>query len=188
VSLVMSIFTEDFIVMSGDHRRIHVEDESNFFDDTPKIFKVNDRVLIGLAGDVSASIWLSKVMKVKSRSSMDYVTKHISKMYRKLQEKQPDVYASAHISGIGDSGKVKYASLSHEDNFKAHYIIPAPGEIKWQYSFHKVNPGELIECLYEDIKEVSPETIGKLLSEVNSEVGKNDVGVSKVCDIRSIHR
>ena len=188
MSLVMSIFTEDFIVMSGDQRRIHVEDESIFFDDTPKVFKINERVLVGLAGDVSASSWLSKVMKVKPRSSLDYVAKHIAKKYRELKDKQPDVYASAQIAGVGDNGKVKFAYLSHEDNFKVRYVIPPPGEIKWQYSFHKVNPGELIGKLYKDVEEVSPESIGNLLSKVNTEIGKSDVGVSEMCDIRIVHR
>jgi hypothetical protein len=46
----------------------------------------------------------------------------------------------------------------------------------------------MIELLYAEVNDVSPSSMSELLYQVNSEIGKTDIGVSETCDIGCIDR
>ncbi|AST93255.1 hypothetical protein BC6307_19330 [Sutcliffiella cohnii] len=180
MSLTIAIATAEFAVMSGDYRRVNVGNESEFYDDTPKAFHITDHVLIGITGDLRMSIELRTSLNVNKNAKINAVVRVLEKA---LATAPTDAYCSIILAGKDNKGRMKFAQLSHETNFKARFQTIKPGEIKWLYAYSFVEPGELIEREYEELNEVTCASVSALARKVNEEVAETDARVSRKCDV-----
>ncbi|MBO1005773.1 hypothetical protein [Pseudogracilibacillus auburnensis] len=184
MSLVMAFATEDFAVLSGDLRRTYINDDNEFYDDTPKSFIINSRVLGGLSGDCDISMFLlDKLKQVGEKANIESVARLIRKELRSL--KLPDIQQTVILSGLSDNGKVGIIELKHQNKFKIEKIKVPSGEIKWLYAFPYVDPGEIINDYFQSLDEVTIESISELAKLVNEKVSEYDIRVSTECVIHS---
>lgn len=188
MSLVMVFATQDFVVVSGDLRMTHVEDDSIYYDVYPKAFQINQNVLAGFTGDVKVTNELREELKdIEKTNRLEAVTEHVAKL---LSEKWPDAYQTVHLAGISNDGNCKIAILTHRNKFKPEYVTVGPNEIKWQVALAYVDPRPLIDKNYYELlesdHEVNAESITKLAKIINEEVSESDVRVSRDCVVVSL--
>jgi hypothetical protein len=183
VSLVMAFATEDFAVMSGDFRRTHIKSDEIYFDDTPKIFKLNSNVLGGFSGDLNVTHDLLQELKgLSEKATVEAAARFIK---RRLKG---DIQQSVILTGISDSGKITIVEVSHLNNFKPVKVQINSGEIKWHYCFPYVDPEPFIEEIFGQLTDCNRESIAALAHEVNVKCSESDVRVSEKCSILSIAR
>lgn len=182
MSLVMAFATEDFTVMSGDIRRVYVEDDSIYFDDCPKVFSINSRVLGGFTGDYDVTIHLrNAITKVNDNATVEAVARFIKKELVKMDKS--DIQQTVILAGISDSGKIVIFNISWHNDFKIIKTKPKPGEIKWEYAFPFVDPGEYIQSKFGELNDCNPDNIAAMAKAVNENVSDTDNYVSKQCNI-----
>jgi len=185
MSLVMAFATEDFAVISGDFRRTHIADDNIFYDDTPKAFTVNSRVLVGFTGDCDISNHLIQRLKaLGENSTVEAVARFIRKILKSIQ--RLDIHQTVILTGISDSGKIVILQMSHRDKFKVQKVIVKPGEIKWLYAYSYVDPEGDIQSLYGQLTDCDSETIRDLTKKVNANVSLKDPRVSSECETMTI--
>ena len=110
MSLVMTFAMQDFVVMSGDYRRTRVVDESEYYDDTPKVFQINQQVLCGFTGDVDVTTLLRKELEdVNPKATIEAVARKVRKTVSRLQDAY-QVITIARKVGHGENGH--YSSLT----------------------------------------------------------------------------
>jgi hypothetical protein len=183
MSLVMTFATEDFAVISGDFRRTHIKSDDIYFDDTPKVFKLNSNVLGGFSGDCDVTHYLLQELKeLSDKATVEATARFIR---RRLKG---DIQQSVILTGLSDSGKITIMEVSHHHNFKPVKVRINPGEIKWHYAFPYVDPGEYIEEQFGQLTECNRETIAALANQVNVKCSESDVRVSENCSVLSIAR
>jgi hypothetical protein len=187
MSLVMAFATEDFAVISGDHRRTNISDDNIFYDDTPKVFKINSSVFCGFTGDCDVSMYLRDELKaIGKHATVEAVARFIKKKLKEIPRK--GMHQTIILTGVSDSGKIAILKLTHRDNFKVEKIIPKPGEIKWIYAFPFTDPKEYIEEYFNEIDECNYKTIADLAIKVNAKASETDIRVSPGCKVLSIKK
>lgn len=185
MSLVMAFATDNFAVMSGDFRMTSIEDDNIYFDNMPKVFQINSRVLCGFTGDCDVSRYLIKTLqKINDHSTVEAVTRFIKKELTSIDRE--DLQQTVILTGISDSGKIVILKISHHEGFKIEKIKVPPGEIKWQYTVSYVDPEPYIESLFGEIEDCTPENIAAMAKAVNEKVNETDIRVSKQCKILSL--
>lgn len=181
MSLVITYATNDYVVMSGDYRCVNVHDENIYFDDSPKAFRVNEKVLCGMTGDVNVKDYLRDTLTVNPKETVQSVAKKIRKAIK--TKGFPNIYFGAHIAGISDSGKYEIIILSHRDNFKLNRTIIPKGGIQWMISHAAEDPEEMIQKEINSLEDYSSDSIVKLAAKINATIGAIDKAVSPECDI-----
>jgi hypothetical protein len=181
----MAFATEDFAVISGDFRRTHIKSDAIYFDDTPKVFKLNSNVLAGFSGDCDVTRDLLQELKGLSENATVEASARFIRGKLKNHAKK-DIYLSVILTGLSDSGKMTIVEVSHQHNFKPVKVPIPPGEIKWHYAFPYVDPAEYIEEKFGELTECNPETIAALAHGVNVNCSGLDVRVSEKCSVFSI--
>lgn len=181
MSLVMTFATNDYVVMSGDYRRVMVDNRNIYFDDCPKVFPVNKKVLYGFTGDSDVHDYVRVHLKVKDNETVQAVVRKARKLIRAIRT--PDIYYSMQFAGISDSGKHEIINISHRDNFKSERTtIPKDG-IKWIYAFANEDPEELIQKEFESLSNHSSDSLINMAAKVNKAVGEKDNDVSEECTV-----
>lgn len=178
MSLVMAFATEDFAIMSGDLRRTHIKSDAVFFDDTPKVFRVNKRVLVGFSGDCYAT---KQVMKGLTEIGSDSSVQAVARLIRKHIPE--NAYLFVQLAGFGDGGKMVLAEMSHDTNWRIVKTDIPSGEIRWLHSVAHVNPKPIIEEHYGQLQDVDAEIIANMAREVNEKISETDARVSRECDV-----
>lgn len=181
MSLVITYATNDYVVMSGDYRRVKVADENIYFDDSPKIFIVNEKVLCGMTGDIDVQKYLRANLKVNPKETVQSVAKKIKKAIKTI--KHPDIYFGTHVTGISDTGKYEIITLSHRDNFKLNRTIVPKDGIRWIISFANEDPEEMIQKEFDSLEDYKSDSMIKLATKINAMIGEADMAVSPECDV-----
>ena len=183
MTLIISVAYKDFVLVLGDRRQTHIENEDIYFDDMNKIFQVNDKVLLGYAGDVWVIDYLKSVLTVTSKETVQSVARKIRKIIRSIKK---DMYFTVHIAGVSDSGKNELILITHRDGFKLNRIVVPNDEIRWLVSGPNIDAESMFAERYENLNEVNIDTIRSLAIQINQEVAEKDKTVSATCDVLHI--
>jgi hypothetical protein len=185
MSLVMAFATENFAVISGDFRRTNIDDDNIYYDDMPKVFRINSCVLGGFTGDCDVSGYLiQKLKKISGTATVEAAARFIKKELKSIERE--DMHQTVILTGLSDSGKIVILKMTHREGFKIGKTIVSPGEIKWQYTVSYVDPGEYIESMFSEIDDCTAENIAAMAKTINEKVSETDIRVSKQSKILSI--
>jgi len=188
MSLVIAYLTPDFSVMSGDIRRVHVEDHDIYFDDSPKVFKINSKVSIGMTGD--RKVTLDLIDHLKNKDLRKCTINAVSRICRKwlLENSKSDTMQTVIISGLADDNKIAAITLKHEDCYKLHIQKSAEGNIFWRVAYGNINPVPFIEKELSELDAISPGVCEGLAKRVNGSVSISDNFVSKQSTVITIYK
>jgi hypothetical protein len=188
MSLVIAYLTPDFSVMSGDIRRVHAEKHDIYYDDSPKVFKINSKVSIGMTGDREISLDLIGHLKTKDLGTC--TINAVSRLCKKwlLKNSEVDTMQTVLISGIADDNKITAITLRHEDHYKLHVQKSAEGNIFWRIAYANTNPVPFIEKELSELDAISPEVCKGLAKRVNESVSVLDSFVSEQSTVIVINK
>lgn len=187
MSLVMAFATEDFAVISGDLRRTKVSNEEIYYDDTHKVFRLNERILVGFTGDCSVMDYIKgELTGLSDKSNVEAALRLIRSRMRNVIAKNKDAQLTALLSGIGDSGKMTLMEISHLNEFKPQRIDVPPGRIEWRFSIGNENPEYLAQERFSEIGVVNAESVANIAREINEKISAIDTLVSRQCDVLAL--
>lgn len=183
MSLVIAYATEHFTVMSGDFRRINIENNDEYYDDTPKIQKVNKGIVLGLTGDCTLSLSLSDY--VKNNSFNDLRLEEVAELvstWLNVNSKEGS-QQTVILAGCNE-----LVTISHENKFSPIFERPQKNGIIWRMAFANVNPEPLILKELNNIKKLTSKSIRNLAKKVNKQVAKEDTFVSERCSLGQVNK
>lgn len=185
MSLVMSIVMQDCIAISGDLRAVNAENESDKIDGVRKIYAINDKVVVGLAGDVKVIFDLLRHLKSENnkKRNVQAVALFMRKWLKQAQKEDKELHLDAHVIGEGDGKKLTLIELNHADNYRMTKVIPSSLEAKWRVMYSNEPAEPILAKKFEELTEYTPESIASILIEVNEEVASKDDFVSKECEV-----
>lgn len=187
MSLIMAFVTEDFAVMSGDLRRTKVSNEDIFYDDTRKVFQLNERILSGFSGDCDVMEYVKEELaSLSDKSTVEAAVRLIRSRMRKVIAKREDAQLTVLLAGIGDTGKMTLMEISHFSGFKPQKIDVQPGEIKWRFSIGNESPEELVKDRFSKLEAVNAESVANMARDINEEISEKDALVSRQCDVLAL--
>lgn len=183
MSMVNAYITEHFIVMTGDHRRVHIEDNDVYFDDASKLFQINDRVLIGYTGDYDITLKLRAYLDKRDLKAAS--PNEVARICRRwlARQSKDDTQQCVLIGGLDDNENTVLIEITHYNGYEPIYITAEPGRINWRLIYANESPEPFI---YEELKmidELTPEACAELARTVNKRVAKKDNFVSPTCDV-----
>ncbi|MEI3606896.1 hypothetical protein SPD48_14425 [Pseudogracilibacillus sp. SE30717A] len=183
MSMVNAFITENFIVMSGDHRRVYIEDNDVYFDDAPKLFQINDRVLIGYTGDYDIRLKLHAYLTKRDLKTVS--PNEVARICRRWLERRAKVDTQQRIliGGLDDKRKPVIIEITHDNDYEPTYITVEPGHINWRLIYANENPEPFIEEELAKIEELNPQACAELARTVNKQVAEKDSFVSPSCDV-----
>ncbi|MFS0647077.1 hypothetical protein [Siminovitchia sp. 179-K 8D1 HS] len=183
MSLVCAYITEHFIIISGDHRRVHIKDNEVFFDDAHKVFSINDRVIIGYTGDYDISKKLRE--HLEKRGLNDASPNEVARQCRRWLQRRSKVDTQQRllIAGLDDKGKPVIIELTHDSGYDPVIVTVEPGRMDWRLVFANTCPEPFIEEELAKIDVLSPEACAELAKTVNERVAAVDSDVSPACDV-----
>ncbi|WP_339216706.1 hypothetical protein [Ornithinibacillus sp. FSL M8-0202] len=189
MTLLAAFATDQFTVFVGDKRRTNVEDYNEYYDDMRKVFKINDRVIVGFSGDFEVT--LDCLRYIVQLPILDFdVTRvaHELKIY--LAEKQKmdnELQQTVILSGIDSSENVAIITMNHDNSFELSEVIPDEGHFNWQLALADINPHEFISesinTIIESDSELDLNRVIELAKDTVSYVSKDDRFVSDNFDI-----
>ncbi|MBP1913240.1 hypothetical protein J2Z23_000172 [Lederbergia galactosidilyticus] len=183
MSMVTAYITEHFIVMTGDYRRVHIEDNSEYFDDARKLFQINDSVLIGYTGDYAISLKLQAYLDKKDLKTASPA--EIARICRRWLNRRAktDTQQRILIGGLDAKGKPAIIELTHDNDYEPTVINVEAGRIDWRLIYANVDPTPFIEEELGKLEETSPDSIAELARKVNERVAGEDSFISPACDV-----
>jgi hypothetical protein len=183
MSLAIVFATSDYSVAAGDFRRVNVNKPDEYYDDTPKLFKVNANVNAAITGDcdfATAVIRTLKDRKVSDKATLEAVTRLIRRCIR--EHRKPETYASFLLTGKRDNGRTGIVKLTHENDFKPEVTNVKPGEIKWEILYANYDPSEWVSsevAKLSEASEVSVDSVKGLCGKLFEYVSDKDEYVSR---------
>lgn len=183
MSMVNAYITEHFIVMSGDHRRTHIEENEVFVDDAHKVFSINDRVIIGYTGDYDVSLKLRTHLDKQDLKAAG--PNEVARQCRRWLQRRSkdDTQQRLLIAGLDRKGKPVIIELAHDSGYEPLIVTVEPGRMDWRFIYATVPPLPFVEEELAKIDVLSPEACAELAKTVNERVAAVDTGVSPACDV-----
>lgn len=192
MTLTMALATDEMILFATDRRRTSMRDNSIYYDDMKKLYKVNDRVFIMFGGDMNITVSCREHLQEKTlnNATVQAVSLLVRKYLRGLLKDKGDMEQDIIIGGIGDGNKIVIASMSHTDNYKPEYTVPKIGEFRWKVCYADVNPHEYIQSAVDELIENSDvltiDKIKEMAAYAIRKVSENDIYVSSTYNIDHI--
>lgn len=183
MSMVNAYITDNFIVMTGDYRRVLVADTDVYYDDAPKVSRVNERVILGLTGDYNVSIDLRKLLGGSNIDDMSAV--EVAELCRQWLVDNPkeDTQQSVTVAGLDSEGSPVIITVSHSDGYTPQLRTVEPERIEWSLSYANESPEPYITEELGEIDILTPDTCAELAKNVNEKVAEKDSYVSPECDV-----
>jgi len=186
MSLVMGFITPYCVVMSGDYRRTRIDNESEHHDDAPKLFHVNEKVLIGVTGDYNFSrAFLYYLNSQKLDKATANAVARISRKWLR-EHSSEDTQQRVIIGGIADNSKPILIILSSDDYYKYDKRTVKPGRMAWALTYANVDAEPYINEELERAEEVNTQILAELARKVNERVANEDSFVSAKCYVAYI--
>lgn len=189
MSLVMSLVTNDFAVMTGDLRATHAVNHDIKKHDIQKVFKVNDNSVIGITGDLDIMYQLLALLKKETSAKTGLLT--VARLVRSfLVEKLaeiPDMQNRTILTGI-DGGQITLIHLDYEDDFEMHVTKPKPGAANWMLLFANTPVDDLVDKKFNELESHDVVSVKEMLAEINYTVAQSDDFVSPECDALTIEK
>lgn|SRR5690606_2555743 len=183
MSMVTAYITEHFIVMTGDHRRVHIKDNDVYIDDAPKLYQINDRVLIGYTGDYAISLKLRDHLTesdLKAASPAEVARQCRRWLNRKAND---DTQQRVLIGGLDDERKPIIIEIGHDNGYEPIYMTVEPEHINWRLIYANKSPQPFIEDELSKLEEINPSICAMMARTVNQRVAEIDSFVSPRCDV-----
>lgn len=181
MSLVITIATQDYAIIAGDHRCTHIRDDNVYYDAALKVFNVNQNVIAGFTGDVDATMQLvNQLPTISSNATVEQVAQELRVLV------PDDAYLTIMLSGVAKDGRVRLVEMSHRDNFTQHITDIPDGEVRWLSSYAYVNPNDMIAEEFSKIPEGSPQEVAEMIKGIIEAVSVEDIRVSKECTVIGI--
>lgn len=186
MTLVAAFVAEDFAVMAGDYRRTNMDDHSEYYDDCPKAFKLNDGLLIGHSGDYEAANYLIDAVKqyIKPSKSLEHVTGVFREGIK--QAFDDDVDFVFHLAGRQANGGLALARVGQFDSFEPVYIDAQPGAVMFDVSYAKYDPCQWLKEQIPNLTRLEPYFVRRLARRAIRHVASKDEFVSPKGDVVSI--
>ena len=128
MSLISLIATENFISFMSDGRAIDTEKNEIDTENYKKITKVNDKIIIGIAGNKGTSQLLNEILhRYDQQNARSFANSMFNELIKNANEK---ITVSMHIliGGLDEQGKIFYTGFSN-DSTELIEINPTNGVI-----------------------------------------------------------
>lgn len=193
MTMIVAFVTSDFVLFASDRRRTSVIDESEFYDDTRKIFRVNNNTIIGFSGDVNLNMYCIEYLQKQefSNTTVQAIARKMSNFLKKKLKEDSSIQQGLMIGGLGDGNKPTIIEMNERENFRLNKVAPRSSEIKWQIILSEVSPHDFITNkvtkLADSGNPFTTDTVGKIAIDSIDFVSKQDKYVSPTYNLDYIY-
>ncbi|WP_144561599.1 hypothetical protein [Bacillus mycoides] len=179
MTLIMAVVRDNQCVLTGDYRRTKIDNLDEYYDDVPKVFKVNSNILIGFSGDLGVRFRLGKIINslITKDTSIDDAAIKISQWLKENTTKAEE--QTVIFVGKAEDQQPIIINVSHHNNYE---VIRQQGTTHWFSSYCYICPNDDIEKEIDNIGS-GLEDLVKLVTVINKKVSNTDKMVSPNCKV-----
>lgn len=128
MSFVICCATSEYGIIASDGRMVDAETEEVIRDDYPKVVRVNDRLVIGFAGDADiaeSAIEYARKRNCGRKAQLETITNSLRSFLQYASESGIDLCNTCfYVLGINKDGMIAFSTTSSINGIKTSFSVP----------------------------------------------------------------